>query len=399
MEKDFLEIFSRIDDDSLNPILKSAKIIRISTNKTKDKMRIYLRFNSVVPKQSIWKMEKAIKQEYFQHENMQINIIESFQLSDVYTSESLFDMYKDSIFEEVQKISGVTYSIIKKADFDFLSGTIVITLEDTAIAHTREEEIFHIFSVIFHDRCNLDVKIEIKFKDAMGSKYIKAQEEKIERAIDNIIERVNSIASEDGVTEEAPPKKSASTEKKAEDKGKNAPAAEEIVEEKPLYKPFRKENIPNLLFGFKPISDEPTPIEDVFDGIGEVVLRGQITFIESREVRNNKTIISFNISDFTDTLSCKIFIPTPQAPELEGLLAKGSFIKVFGTVSFDDYSKDICCSRIRSIESIPDFREKRHDLASEKRVELHCHTKMSDSDGVSDIEDILAQAINFGHKA
>lgn len=46
-----------------------------------------------------------------------------------------------------------------------------------------------------------------------------------------------------------------------------------------------------------------------------------------------------------------------------------------------------------------DNREVRNDLALNKRVELHCHTKMSDMDGVSSVSDIMRQAIRWGHKA
>ena len=39
------------------------------------------------------------------------------------------------------------------------------------------------------------------------------------------------------------------------------------------------------------------------------------------------------------------------------------------------------------------------DTSVEKRIELHCHTKMSDMDGVSDVKDIVKRAMKWGHKA
>jgi DNA polymerase-3 subunit alpha (Gram-positive type) len=39
------------------------------------------------------------------------------------------------------------------------------------------------------------------------------------------------------------------------------------------------------------------------------------------------------------------------------------------------------------------------DNAPEKRVELHCHTRMSDMDGVSSVEDLMERAAEWGHKA
>ena len=51
------------------------------------------------------------------------------------------------------------------------------------------------------------------------------------------------------------------------------------------------------------------------------------------------------------------------------------------------------------IRKIPDFTTSREDTYPEKRVELHCHTKMSDMDGVSDVTDIVDRAHRWGHKA
>ena len=39
------------------------------------------------------------------------------------------------------------------------------------------------------------------------------------------------------------------------------------------------------------------------------------------------------------------------------------------------------------------------DHSLEKRVELHCHTKMSEMDGVADVTALMAQARAWGHTA
>ena len=54
---------------------------------------------------------------------------------------------------------------------------------------------------------------------------------------------------------------------------------------------------------------------------------------------------------------------------------------------------------MRGIKKIPDFTVKRMDNSDVKRVELHCHTKMSDMDGVTDVKDIIKRAKKWGHKA
>ena len=51
------------------------------------------------------------------------------------------------------------------------------------------------------------------------------------------------------------------------------------------------------------------------------------------------------------------------------------------------------------VMKIPDFTTGRMDNSAKKRVELHCHTKMSDMDGVSDVKDIIKRAKKWGHKA
>ena len=65
----------------------------------------------------------------------------------------------------------------------------------------------------------------------------------------------------------------------------------------------------------------------------------------------------------------------------------------------DNYDKELTVGSISGIKKIPDFTTSRQDNSARKRVELHCHTKMSDMDGVSEAKDIVKRAYKWGHPA
>ena len=106
------------------------------------------------------------------------------------------------------------------------------------------------------------------------------------------------------------------------------------------------------------------------------------------------------MTDFTDSISVKFFFnDLEQGKEFESLLKKGGFYKVAGILNDDDYAKELTVGRINSVQKIKDFRVTRQDVAVDKRVELHCHTKMSEFDGVSEVTSIISRAKSWGHKA
>ena len=61
--------------------------------------------------------------------------------------------------------------------------------------------------------------------------------------------------------------------------------------------------------------------------MGEVTIRGQVQTLETRDIRNNKTIIMMEVTDFTDTIVIKIFAQTEQVPEILKDIKTGAFLK------------------------------------------------------------------------
>ena len=160
----------------------------------------------------------------------------------------------------------------------------------------------------------------------------------------------------------------------------------------------KKSMNPDVIYG-RDFEEESMEIEKIDGPIGEVVIRGKILSVDTREIRNEKTIIIFSVTDFTDTIVLKIFARNDDVPELLKEISGGKFVRVKGVATIDKFDSELTIGSIVGIKKCADFTTVRMDTSVEKRVELHCHTKMSDMDGVSDVKDIVKRAMKWGHKA
>ena len=108
------------------------------------------------------------------------------------------------------------------------------------------------------------------------------------------------------------------------------------------------------------------------------------------------------INDGTDSIIIKSFIhqnnPT-YGKFIEENCKVGYKIRVYGTASYDKYSRDVTIM-FRDIIRIGNRQEKEYiDNEDVKRVELHAHSKMSTLESVLEIEQYLKKAVSFGHTA
>ena len=133
--------------------------------------------------------------------------------------------------------------------------------------------------------------------------------------------------------------------------------------------------------------------------MGEITIRGQVISFDTREIRNEKTIIMFAVTDFTDTIMVKMFTRNDQLPELLAEIKTGVFLKVKGVTTIDKFDGELTIGSVTGIRKATDIRVGRKDKYPEKRVELHCHTKMSDMDGVSEATALVKRAHSWGHPA
>ena len=77
-----------------------------------------------------------------------------------------------------------------------------------------------------------------------------------------------------------------------------------------------------MLFG-RDFEDDFTTIEKIEGEMGEVTVRGKILDKDSRELRSGKTIIIFHITDFTDTITVKVFANEDTLEDLNAAIKPG----------------------------------------------------------------------------
>ena len=421
MANAFLEVFPTLQlNHEMKGLLSEATVTKVASNRNRDFIRVYFDNTRLIPKRDIWRLEEDMRQQLFPNQKMQIKLMEHYRLSGQYTAKTLLDTYKESMLCEIKEYSLLLYNIFRKAEIRFEEDMqMTLILEDTLIARESQDELIEVLDKIIRERCGIQTKFDIQFVEKKESHYKKDTDHQIDLEVESIVRRTAAAKSEHeqehaedemlgAVTKEneadtskaqSPKEQSAKVAKtkSAADAGSRQNGKKGGVKKRE-YGLKRSDN-PDVFYG-RDFDEEAVTIDTIQGEVGEVVIRGQIIDTDMRELRNGeKTIVKIVITDFTDTIAAKIFVKNEQRDELMEHLKKGNFIKIKGVTTMDKFDHEIGLSFLAGMKKIPDFTTPRLDNSMEKRVELHCHTKMSDMDGVSDVKDIIKRAKAWGHKA
>ena len=407
MEKEFLDVFRNLElNGELKALLEEVVVIKVSVNQRKDHIRVYIRSRQWIHKKYIYALERAIASQCFRGVPMEVKVLEKFTLSSQYTPQLFFEAYQSSMGLELKNYSILVFNMFRNAVITFPeTNTMHMLLQSTVLARSKEEELIHYMEKVFCERCEFSLKVEAEYQEAKESRFRKNSDIRIAQEAAHIIEmstlgkgkeEAENTAEERKEEVKNTEKKSAkqvgSGEKTPRTKGKNEKFSSDFR------RSVKRSDNPDVLYG-RDFEDEALPLETVQTEMGEVCIRGQIMSLEKREIRNEKTIIIFSITDFTDSITVKMFARNDQVEEITEGVKEKAFVKLKGITTIDRFDSELTIGSVVGIKKIASFGTVRSDNYPQKRVELHCHTKMSDMDGVSDAKSIIKRAYEWGHKA
>ena len=157
-----------------------------------------------------------------------------------------------------------------------------------------------------------------------------------------------------------------------------------------------KKEEPKLIFG-SPIKGEVTKISNIFSEENNIIIDAYVFGKDVKNIQNKFTIVTFKLSDKTDSMYAKMFLKNEADVKLiDKNIKLDNWYKFSGYISNDSYTNELVLN-IRSIENLDVKLLERKDEFKEKRVELHAHTFMSQMDGCVDASILVKQAHKWGH--
>ena len=409
-DKIFFHVFPTLKvEDDIQILFEDVEVRKITTNSHRDFLRVHFFSRHLIQKKQILQMEQRIKEQLFAKTAVNVEIIEEYVLSGQYTPEMLMEEYRESILLELREKSMLAANMFAQAKIHYEKGNIVcLELLDTIVSEGRKEEILKLLDRIFTHRFHMTADIRVTYREPDGEGTREYDEQRIQQEINAIFERPagvkmagNDTSSAEHTSEGKISGKRTSSGSisgnSGTGRGKKGFKKNEF-QKKDFHRPVKTGDDPNLIYG-RNFDDEPIMLDQVITEMGEITIHGKIINFDTREIRNEKTIIMFAVTDFSDTITVKMFARNDQLPEILGELKKGAFVKIKGVTTIDKFDGELTIGSVTGIKKIGDFTVTRKDLSPLKRVELHCHTKMSDMDGVSEVKDIVKRAHDWGHPA
>lgn len=301
----------------------------------------------------------------------------------IYPEEITLNCTIEQDWEKIMKYIAMKFPVTKA----ILKGSTVAINQNivTINLKSKSSEFLHAYSVdkvLENMFINLYGKrYKVEYDENISEKEIKEQQHFLEELQDNLCKNlVNNISF-------------LATEKKKEDVKEEKKEEVSIVEEEP------EEDTPLIVGRSANIKETIVQIKELTPDYGKVALQGKVIKTDSRELKNGKTLVMFDVYDGTSTITCKSFIEPEKIAKVMQRIKPGIRVKLQGNAQYDNFAKEIGVIANIIIELPAKEEATRQDNSITKRVELHLHTQMSQMDAVSSAKDLIKRAAKWGMKS
>jgi DNA polymerase-3 subunit alpha (Gram-positive type) len=342
-----------IPEEVVQAHLKEGYIDKLQVIKSEQKWIFHFMLERKIPRTVYELLFTRLKDSFAHLAHVEVYI----RLNQKCTDEELFYEYWPTFIEEHRTILNGLHKRFQEHPPVWDDGSLTFSLLHDVEQNTIQKKIEPMLAIFFRQFFDWNVKAyyEVKESDEAYQQFIEAREK--------------------------------------EDQDRGEQALKEKMEAKP--DPLKKKSVSELLIGYQ-IKDIPIQIKEIQEEEKKVCIQGQIFDVDVRELRSGRSLLTFKMTDYSDSMTVKIFSRDKEDLAIFDAVKKGIWVKVRGSVQLDTYIRDLVLMA-NDVNQI--YVQERKDTSEEKRVELHLHSNMSAMDAVNSISDLVARAAEWGHPA
>lgn len=309
-------------------------------------------------------------------ESLEKNIMKSFSLDSVhikpqfnttYSLEEAVKKYWDSILYRVNNTIAMSRGILSGCEWKVEDKRLSISLKTKGREILKSRSCHSLIEDIIGECFNIDAKVDFidyEISDDIRGMYIQHKENEETKVVNETVTKATEY-----------------TVNKEVSSNKIETVKNDIVSDVILGKTF---------------NDSCLTMNEVTQDSGKVVIGGKIIRTEIRELKSGKFLYIFDVTDYTSSITVKLFTEKDKLDGFKDGLKDGTGVKIRGEAQYDKFSKELT---ILASDIVKMKLTERSDNATHKRVELHLHTQMSAMDGVTSVKELVKRAAQWGHKA
>ena len=143
---------------------------------------------------------------------------------------------------------------------------------------------------------------------------------------------------------------------------------------------------------------EITPMIEVNTEENRLVFEGVVFDVEQKVTRTGRVLINFKMTDYTSSFSMQKWVKNEEEAQKFDMIKKNSWLRVRGNVEVNNFTRDLTMN-VQDVQEVVHYERKDLMPEGERRVEFHAHTNMSTMDALPEVEELIATAAKWGHKA
>ena len=143
---------------------------------------------------------------------------------------------------------------------------------------------------------------------------------------------------------------------------------------------------------------EITPMIEVNTEENRLVFEGVVFDVEQKVTRTGRILINFKMTDYTSSFSMQKWVKNEEEAQKFDMIKKNSWLRVRGNVEVNNFTRDLTMN-VQDVQEVVHYERKDLMPEGERRVEFHAHTNMSTMDALPEVEELVAKAAKWGHKA